>query len=61
MHNPNERAEAADRGESECQQSRLSREQHEFARVFGTLLAEKWRESHSTSRIDSAGNSDDPS
>ena len=58
MYNPKVRTESANQCVSECKQSRLSQEQREFARVFGTLLAEKWRESHSTLRNDSAGESD---
>ena len=45
--------EAADSDESRLQHSTLCREQHEFARVFGALLAEKWRQVHSVQRADS--------
>ena len=53
MQTSNVRAEATDSGESRLQHSTLCQEQREFAKVFGALLAEKWRQAHSVQRADS--------
>jgi len=53
MPTSNVRIGAADSGDAELQHASLSREQREFARTIGALLADKWGQAHVGQRADS--------